>query len=187
MNRTHSLWRERLCQNFSRNKGFATLWYMVAIVLIIFLASFVVSEGFANVQQGKVKTAMNRAVKAATLQYDMKIISDKAEIVIPKNDAKQAFKEYLTANLKLDNALEPVKGSVFKKSFHIVEFNVIDRQSLPHTVNNTAIQFNHTFQQPGVFAVVKTTLTDVWGKGETTYYVPAVAEIDLDVQKGGGG
>ncbi|MFD1362710.1 hypothetical protein ACFQ4A_13705 [Lentibacillus salinarum] len=178
--------KDQLCPNISRNNGFATIWYMIAIVLIISLASFVLSEGYANVQQNKIKTAMNRAVKAATMQYDTKELSENAKIVIPKDKAKQEFKTYLTDNLKLNNALNPTEDSVFENGFQIVDFSIIDEESLPYTVERSDVQFRHTFQNPGVLAVVQTTVTDIWGTDETTYYVPAVAEVDLSITEGEG-
>ncbi|MFD1363093.1 hypothetical protein ACFQ4A_15700 [Lentibacillus salinarum] len=173
--------KDQLCPSISREQGFATIWYMIAIVLIISLASFVLSEGYANVQQNKIKTAMNRAVKAATMQYDTKELSENAKIVIPQGDAEQEFKTYLTDNLKLDNDLNPREDSVFDHEFQVVDFSIIDEGSIPYTVDLSDVRFRHTFEKPGVLAVVETTVTDIWGTGDTTYYVPAVAEVDLAI------
>lgn len=180
------LWlKERLCRKLS-NKGFATIWYLIAVVVIVFMASFVISESYAETQQDEIKTAMNRAVKAATMQYDKDILSNEAKIVIPEDQANLKFKEYLEDNLKLDNSLKPTEGSVFQNKFQLITFKVVDQESLPYTAEVTEAKFSHTFKNPGVMAVIKTTVNDVWGTGETTYYVPAVAEVNLEVSGGDG-
>jgi len=159
---------------------------MFATILFISLASFVVSEGYKNVQQHKIKTAMNRAVKSASLQYDEDVLSNEAKIVIPESTAKNAFETYLTDNLKLTDDLKPNDESIFENQFEIVYFQVIDDETFPYTVKYNDVNFNHTFENPGVLAVVKTTVDDLWGTDETSYYVPAVSEINFKISEEAG-
>jgi len=181
LNRIFLRLKEQSCQNIFRNGGFATIWYMVGIVLFISLASFIVSEGYKNIQQHKVKTALNRAVKSASMQYDTDELAKEAKIIIPEDEAENVFKSYLTDNLKLNNDLKPEKDSIFENEFEIVNFQVIDDKDFPYTVKHDDVNFKHTFENPGVLAVVKTTVDDLWGTGETSYHVPAVSEVNFKI------
>ncbi|HEX7064319.1 MAG TPA: hypothetical protein VF199_04565 [Bacillales bacterium] len=182
MNRTHSRFKGRLCRNVCNEQGFATIWYLVGIVAIVFVASFVLSSGFSNIQQNQIKHAMDRAVKAAVLQYDIEAVSKEATIHFNRNEAYDAFLTVLQQNLQLNASLVPKDISIFQQPFTLVEFRVVDGQAFPYTLKNRRIRFQHTFHAPGIAAVVKTSVSDLWGSHETTYYVPAVAEINMEIE-----
>lgn len=191
MTPTISWLKEQLCRKLSNKEGFATIWYLVAVVVIVFMASFVISESYAETQQNRVKTTMDRAVKAAVMQYRKDKLQNDAEIVFNQTKADEAFTEILRKNLNLDASLRPNDDSILSgaKEINLVYKRYYDNEtaSFPQTVENEGIRLKHTFNNPGMAAVLKVVLPDEWGKGDTTYYVPAVAEVNLDIDKGGAG
>jgi len=183
-----NLWlEERRCPSIWSKEGFATIWYIVGLVAIFSMSAFLLSNGYLVLQQNKIKNAANEAVKAAVMQFDKSAISKEGVVDIDDNQAKQVFYQVLEANLKLDDTLKPTVGSMFRNPFELVEFRVYDDRSASFPIQdiNDQAKFKHILKSPGVVAILKTSLPDLWGNKNTILYVPAVAEVKLDVSSGG--
>lgn len=179
--------KAQLCRNTSNDKGFATIWYLIGVVALVFMASFVLSAGYNNIQQNKMKSAMDHAVKAAVLQYKQEELSQNARIIFDPNQTKQAFERILQENLKLDSHNNPKKGSILSdaKDVEVLYIKIYDDTTdFPKTVEDGETKFKHTFKSPGVAAMLQVKLPDLWGTGIKTYDIPAVAEVNLEINGG---
>lgn len=187
MQRTRLRSKVRSCRNTSNDEGFATLWYLIGVVVLVFMASFVLSTEYENIQQNKMKSAMDHAVKAAALQVKQDELSHYAKIVFDPNQAKHAFEQILQENLNLDRNNEPKKGSILSdaKDVKVLYIKIYDETiDFPKTVEDGQTKFKHTFKSPGIAAMLQVKLPDLWGTGIKTYDIPAVAEVNLEMNGG---
>ncbi|GGK33290.1 hypothetical protein GCM10010965_27670 [Caldalkalibacillus thermarum] len=158
----------RLCRKNCRNEGFATIWFLIAVVAITALMAVVMTFSFQSIQMNKAKHALNHAVKAAAMQMDMDAFVYDAKLVIDPVEARMAFDEILGGHKGLEGV-------------EVVEFVVLDESDyvFPYTISRPDIRFSHTFEAPGVMAVIRIELLSFWGAREREMYVPAVAEMAI--------
>jgi hypothetical protein len=167
---------EKSCRNIWSEKGYATIWFLISMVAITFLAGVVMTFGLQSIQQNKMKNVLNHAVKAAALQTDDLSLMQNGLIVIKQQEALEAFHDILSSNLEgRENLI---------KNLEVEEFMILDESgyTFPYTVERPEIRFSHTFESPGVMAVVKVDVPSLWIEKERRMYVPAVAEVTVQFE-----
>lgn len=159
------------CRNLYSERGYATIWFLISMVALTLLMAVVMTFSFQTIQQNKVKNALNHAVKAAAMQIDEQTFVRDAKVVINREQSREAFDEFLSANLGANEDVE------------VVEFEIVDESeyAFPYTVERTPIRFTHTFEAAGVMAVARVELPSLWGAKERTLFVPAAAEVAVEI------
>ncbi|WP_270165636.1 hypothetical protein [Paenibacillus sp. SYP-B4298] len=99
------------------------------------------------------KHAVNRAAHAAAQQLDSQELAG-GRIVIDRREATEAATDYMRYNLGLNEAGEPLPGSLLSAEPEIVVFDIIDGDtSFPYRYRSEAHQFEVTLQGPGVVII----------------------------------
>lgn len=165
-----SILRGRLSRNISLlrdERGLATIQYLLIIVTITVFMFFIFTQALNIVTQNQLKSAVNRAAKAAALTYSDEKLAIDGVVEIDRTDALRKFEQILADNLTIEN-------------WNINTFEVVDQRNNTFPVEVSSGRFTHTFDDPGVWAVVKAEVPK-FGGGITTFYTPAVAEVAVEI------
>ena len=130
------------------------VFLLMFIVLFMGVSSLVLDFGNMNIQNKKIKSSINLAVKASALQ-----IKDGEELaggtfLIDEEKAKDVFYDILCENLGLNrDTLEPLNKSVLYKKPNIKELEVLN--NAPTTYTSSSINKSYNIENPSVVAVVE--------------------------------
>lgn len=103
------------------------------------------------------KRAVNRAAHAAAQQLDAEALAE-GIVRIDEDAALAAAREYLRVNLRLDDALMPLPGSMLQDPVETAVFRVVnDDAFFPFTYRNEALDYEATLKRPGVILIVRIT------------------------------
>lgn len=145
----------------SNSKGNIFIYLMVVIIVFISVSALVMD--FANLynQSKKIKHAVNRSVKASTLQIQVGEKLANGDFIIDPVMAREAFESILAKNLGLDeNTLEPLEKSVVDAKPNIIEFHV--ENNTPTTYTSSTLGVNYPLEHPSVIAVLEVRLRGVF-------------------------
>lgn len=161
--------REQLSRNIFRDeKGLATIQYLFVIVTVTVFMFFIFTQALNITVQNQLKSAVNRATKAAALSYSEEKLVIDGVVEIDETEARQKFEQILEDNLKAIS------------HWSVETFQVIDQEdhTFPKKIKDGS--FTHTFNDPGVWAVVQAEIPK-FGGGVTTFHTPAVAEVSITI------
>ena len=141
------------------------IWLIIISLIFILLSAFFID--FANLYTNakKVKSSVNLAVKAASLQIkeDERLASGKFEI--DKDKAYKAFIKILANNLNLDEStLEPLENSILYEKPVIREFEVIN--NTPMLYNSMILNNIYKVENSSVFVVVEFKIKTIFISGD---------------------
>lgn len=109
------------------------------------------------------KRAVNRAAHAAAQQIDRAKLEDGVVSIVAEN-AERAALEYLRANLRLDENLQPLPGTLLQERVTIEAFAVVNENNVfPYTYRNEAYQYEVTLDRPGVILIVHVAFPRLFG------------------------
>ena len=147
-----------------KRRGDSLFLFMLSFTVVI--ALMVIANGdlsnFYN-QNMKVKSAVNRAVKAASMQLDTTVVDLAGEnlsaqgiFLIDEVKAEEAFKEVLTQNLGLDDELKPLSNSILSSPAEIIEFKILnDYQNMPYDYTSPVNGKTYNIKNPCVLTIMK--------------------------------
>ena len=117
----------------NNQKGSVSVLTLFMIPVILIIGVMVIDIGQTFVTKTTVKHKLNLALRASVGidQLCMTNLRDAHEprIVIEKNLAERKFLEVLKANLRLDDSLNPLPGSIIDGQVEVVEFKVINNET----------------------------------------------------------
>ncbi|MFS8580747.1 MAG: hypothetical protein LOD88_12065 [Novibacillus thermophilus] len=162
-----SILKAPLSRNIFRNEqGMATIQYMFVIVTITLFMFFVVTQAVNITAQHQLKSAVNRAVKAAAHAYSDDVLALEGNVDFDEAEARQKFDQYLEDNIRgID-------------MWDVETFQVVEGGTFPRSVSDGRL--THMFENPGIWAVVKADIPK-FGGGMTTLYTSAIAEVAVTV------
>ena len=147
-----------------KRRGDSLFLFMLSFTVVI--ALMVIANGdlsnFYN-QNMKVKSAVNRAVKAASMQLDTAVVDLAGEnlsaqgiFLIDEIKAEEAFKEVLNQNLGLDDELKPLSNSILSSPAEIMEFKILnDYQNMPYDYTSPVNGKTYNIKNPCVLTIMK--------------------------------
>ena len=147
-----------------KRRGDSLFLFMLSFTVVI--ALMVIANGdlsnFYN-QNMKVKSAVNRAVKAASMQLDTVVVDLAGEnlsaqgiFLIDEIKAEEAFKEVLNQNLGLDDELKPLSNSILSSPAEIMEFKILnDYQNMPYDYTSPVNGKTYNIKNPCVLTIMK--------------------------------
>lgn len=101
------------------------------------------------------KRAVNRAAHAAAQQLDSEALSE-GIVRIDEEAALASALLYLRVNLRLDESLAPLPGSMLRDPVELAEFRVVnDDAAFPFTYRNAALDYEVTLREPGVILIIR--------------------------------
>lgn len=165
----------QLVKNTRDRKGISSIFLvMLFLIPFITLSVFLIESRYLYTIKNSADDAVVSSALAALKSADP-VDAAYGEYVLDKDAAKNTFYEYLKKNMKLDDNLNPMSGSVAASSVHVDEFIVYDPGDYPTycpkgtLIRNTSIHVVISFKarRPG--------LTGLFGK-----YVDIVVHRDVD-------
>lgn len=100
------------------------------------------------------KYGVNRAVHAAAQQLDTGLLAQ-GIVAIDEEAARQAAFRYLQANLRLNEKLEPLRGSYVQTPVDVLVFEVINHdRAFPYHYVNEQYGFEATLHRPGAVMII---------------------------------
>lgn len=167
---------KRLLKKFlSDISGVLLLTILLFIPLFWFLLSMTLDNSNAQYSAKTVKTALNRAVKAAALALDEEQLSFGYTRLDPIK-ARNNFNEMLKINLKLNADYTPTQQSSITKAPEILDFYICQGPTFPFNYNSV-LGISFTFHDPGVMAVIKVKHKYVFIGKEQEIFAYSAAEI----------
>lgn len=139
-----------------RNNSGSTIIIWLIIISLVFVLLSVFFIDFANLYMNnkKIKSSVNLAVKAASLQIKEDSQLASGNFNIDEIQAYEAFIKILTYNLNLDKiTLEPLEYSILTEKPIIKEFEVIN--NTPNEYNSIILGNTFEVNNPSVFAVIE--------------------------------
>jgi hypothetical protein len=101
------------------------------------------------------KQAVNRAAHAAAQQLDAAALAD-GIVRIDEPTAEAAAMLYLRANLRIDEAGEPLPGSRLRDPVEVLALEIVNvGESFPYVYRNDAFGYEVTLKRPGVIMIVR--------------------------------
>lgn len=117
----------------NNQKGSVSVLTLFMIPVILIIGVMVIDIGQTFVTKTTVKHKLNLALRASVGidQLCMTNLRDAREpkIVIKEDLAKEKFLEVLKANLRLDDSLNPLPGSIIDGQVEVVEFKVVNNET----------------------------------------------------------
>lgn len=130
------------------------IFLIIFIFLFMGISTLVLDFGNMNIQNKKMKSSINLAVKASSLQIKDEEELANGNFLIDEERAKNVFYDILCENLGLNrDTLEPLNKSVLYKKPIIKELVVIN--NAPTTYNSLSINKSYNIENPSVVAVVE--------------------------------
>jgi hypothetical protein len=135
------------------NKGTVLLTLLILLPLFWLLWSITLDGADAKYVARKTKTALNRAVKAAVMAVDEEQLAE-GIISIDIPSSWNNFCHLLCLNLHLDHDFNPQEKSPLQEAPEVLDYYVYQGPDFPYDYH-TVEGITHTFQDPGVVAVLK--------------------------------
>jgi len=145
---------ESIRRTLSNKKGSTYVYLIIIIVIFLGISALVLDFSNVYIKAKKIKHAVNRSVKASTLQIQTGDSLADGIFLIDETKAEEAFEQILAHNLGLNPAsLEPLSKSLVYEKPTIREFHV--ENTFP--ANYYSPTLNNTFQleNPSVVAVLE--------------------------------
>ncbi len=150
-----------------KNKSGSTMiiWLIIISLVFISLSAFLID--FANLYSNnkKVKSSVNFAVKAASLQIKENEELADGVFKIDETKAYDVFIKILAHNLNLNElTLEPLENCILYDKPLIKEFKVIN--DIPGTYESEVLNNQYELENPSVFAVVEFKTVTIFLEGK---------------------
>jgi hypothetical protein len=101
------------------------------------------------------KQAVNRAAHAAAQQLDAAALAD-GIARIDEPAAAAAAMTYLRANLRIDEAGEPLPGSRLREPVEVLALEIVNAEEpFPYIYRNNDFDYEVTLERPGVVLIVR--------------------------------
>jgi hypothetical protein len=141
-------------KNFSNSKGGIFIYLIIVIVVFLGLSALVLDFSNVYIKSAKIKYAVNRAVKASTIQVLEGEELANGNFLIDEVVAQDTFERILAHNLGLDeNTLEPLEKSLLTEKPTIKEFVV--ENNTPTIYNSPTLGRAYPIDNPSVIAVLE--------------------------------
>ncbi len=166
---------------WQNNNGILLIFLLLLIPLFWWLWSITLDGTDAKYVSARAKTALNRAVKAAVLAVDKEMLAQ-GSIVIDSNTARANFDRVFTVNLGLREDYTPAVASPIQEAPEILDYYVCQRP-YPYTYNfwlEGVKNITYTFNDPGVFALIKVRYKHNFTGKMQEIYIYAAAEVISD-------
>lgn len=162
-------------------KGFMLISMMFLLIVFWYCWSLTMDGTDAKYAANTAKRALNRAVKAATLQVDKEQLAT-GVLLIDEEDSRLVFDEIIRRNLFLNPDNTPSSNSPLATAPQVLEYFVYQGPGFPYThtytIGGSFAPIQYTFQDPGVMAVIKIQYRfNFIGNNTEDIYVYSVAEI----------
>lgn len=143
------------------------IWLIMISLVFILLSAFFIDFANLYTNSKKIKSSVNLAVKAASLQIKEDAQLASGDFKIDDTKAYEAFMKILAHNLNLDEiTLEPLENSILYEKPIIREFEVINdtpREYISVTLNNA-----FEVKNSSVFAVIEFKIKTLFLSGNIT-------------------
>lgn len=138
----------------NNDKGNSTIWLILMITVFLIATSIILELSTLYIKSNKIKEALNRSVKAGTLEVIEGTNLAKGIFLINETKAQQNFKTTLADNLGLDrNTLEPLQKSLVTQKPVIKEFTV--ENNTPKVYRSSTLNRDFNIENPSVVAVIE--------------------------------
>lgn len=125
----------------------AVVWWM--------LHALQMDEELAMNTVYEAKRALNRAAHASAQQVDREMLEE-GKVAFDHAQASAAAAQYLQANLRLDDNLEPLPDSLLRSGVIVEQFELIEGEiAFPFTYRNDAFDYEVKLYRPGVVMIVR--------------------------------
>ena len=139
----------------NNQKGSVSVLTLFMIPVILVIGVMVIDIGQTFITKTTVKHKLNLALRASVGidQLCMTALRDAHEpkIVIKEDLAKRKFLEVLKANLRLDDSLNPLPGSIINGQVEVVKFKVVNNPPYTFTLGN----YTETLNETGVIGIIR--------------------------------
>ncbi|CAM3379292.1 hypothetical protein [Marinicrinis lubricantis] len=130
------------------------IFYMMLCVVWTMLMALQTDEEAAVQVLFEGKRGVNRAAHAAAQQLDEAKLAQ-GIVSIDEEEALRVAKQYLQKNLRLDEQLHPLTGTMLEDEVELLLFEVINETySFPYTYRAPEYNYSVTLQKPGVVMVI---------------------------------
>jgi len=168
----------RFLQN---NNGVLLMYLLLLFPMFWWLWSITLDGTDAKYVSARAKTALNRAVKAAVLAIDKEKLAC-GSIFIDNSNSRANFDRVLTLNLGLREDYAPAGASPLQDAPEILNYYVC-QGPCPYTYNyllGDIKNIAYTFEDPGVFALIRVRYKHKFTGKIQDIYVYAAAEVVSD-------
>lgn len=113
---------------FNDNRGVAFIFTLLCFMVFLLFISVAVDVGHVFMAKIKAKHALNLALRSATTQLDMDLLSDPENPVlyIKEPEARANFDRILQKNLKLDSGFNPLPDSIANNKVIVEAYQVFN-------------------------------------------------------------
>ena len=139
-----------------RNNSGSTImiWLIIISLVFVLLSAFFIDFANLYMNNKKVKSSVNLAVKSASLQIKEDTQLASGNFKIDETKAQEAFIKILAHNLNLNEiTLEPLENSIIYERPIIKEFEVIN--NTPDEYSSIILGNTFEVNNPSVFAVIE--------------------------------
>lgn len=168
---------------YKNDKGFLLLTCMFLLIIFWYCWSLSLDATDAKYAATTSKRALNRAVKAASMQVDQELLAQ-GIIAIDEEVSRSIFENLLRINLFLNADNTPSAASPIAETPEIINYYVYQGPDFPYTstyyVADGINPVQHTFNDPGVLAIIKIRYKyNFIGSRMQDIYIYSAAEIKL--------
>lgn len=135
-------------------KGNILIYFILVILIFIAISGLVMDFANVYIKSSKVKEAVNRSVKAGTLEILEGENLANGLFYIDEDRADDTFKTILAHNLGLNEInLDPLEKSVLEERPTILEFEVIN--TTPSNYYSPTLERNFGIENPSIVTVLE--------------------------------